>query len=139
MAESKMTLRNFALISRLCLGIAAVASPTSAWGPFTHQALGCQLLQAWGPQCYNTMASRSFVLGAAAPDAFKHTLPGGVTLHTFEFAGSQLLFAQQYYTGLSPDFDAVAYSRGFGAHLAADAVGHHSKGYLNREYDRPCP
>jgi hypothetical protein len=75
------------------------------------------------------------LLGAAAPDAFKKFLLDGAALHTFEFAGHQLLFARHYYTGSTADFDAVAYSRGYGAHIAEDAVGHHHDGYLTRGYD----
>lgn len=106
-----------------------------AWGPVTHQAFGCQLLEAWGPQCYHTVARRSFVLGSAAPDAFKKLAPGERVFHTLEFAGFQLRFALQQATGSHPDFDAVAYSRGYGAHLAEDAVGHHPGGYLPPQYD----
>jgi hypothetical protein len=75
------------------------------------------------------------VLGGAAPDAFKKFLGGGEALHSFEFAGYQLLFALQYVAAGAGDFDAVAYSRGFGAHIAADAVGHHHDGYITHQHD----
>lgn len=74
----------------------------------------------------------SFVLGASAPDAIKHLTS---KFHTFRFATFQYQFALTQ--SQSQTFSPLAFSLGYGAHLAQDFVGHYPTGYLTPEYDHP--
>jgi hypothetical protein len=116
-------------IFALALGL-VLSAPVAAWGPVTHQVFACRALAAYDSSCFATASGRSFVLGSSAPDAFKLYLEGGRELHTFEYAVFQLRYAQGNPGTTTANFDAVGYSRAFGTHLAEDAVGHHSDGYL---------
>lgn len=66
------------------------------------------------------------MIGSSAPDALK-TLNG--QFHTFSYAKFQLNYSVTHRGG---SFDSLAFSQGYGCHLAADAVGHHSGGYLSK-------
>jgi hypothetical protein len=83
---------------------------------------------------YNHIGSnstwRSYVLGASAPDAFKKLSP---TMHSLKFALVQYKLALKQ--PKTADFDPVAYSLGYGSHLAEDYVGHYKNGYITPEYD----
>jgi len=106
------------------------AAQALAWGPVTHQVFGCRLAGDGSDVCFTTAKGRSLVLGSSAPDAFKLFLPGGNPLHSSDFAAFQLRFAERDPAGTTPSFDAIAYSHGFGAHIAQDSVGHRKDGYL---------
>ena len=121
--------RALALALALALGC-ILSAPVAAWGPVTHQVFACRALDAYDSSCFAAASERSFVLGSSAPDAFKLYLEGGRELHRFDYAAFQLRYAQGNPGTTTENFDAVGYSRAFGTHLAEDAVGHHSDGYL---------
>ena len=114
----------------IVLGFLLIAGPVAAWGPISHQVFGCRALAAHDASCFETPSRRSFVVGQSAPDAFKLNLEDGRLLHRFDYATFQLRYAESHPEASSPKFDALAYSRGFGAHLAQDYVGHRPNGYL---------
>ena len=118
------------LLKRIALLTLLFAAPALAWGPVTHQVFGCRLTGDGSSVCFETAKDRSFVLGSSAPDAFKLYLPGGRALHNLDFAAFQLRYAERDPAAATPSFDALAYSHGFGAHLAQDSVGHQREGYL---------
>ena len=117
----------FSLISLLAL---AVAFEGLAWGPINHQLSGCRILGLDGSTCFATVARTSLVLGSSAPDAFKLYLDGDHRLHGFDYANFQLRYALEHPAPTSGEFDALAYSRGFGSHLAQDEVGYQAEGDL---------
>ena len=114
----------------IVLGFLLIAVPVKAWGPISHQVFGCRALAAHDASCFETRSRRSLVVGQSAPDAFKLNLEDGQLLHSFDYAAFQLRYAETHPEASSPKFDALAYSRGFGAHLAQDYVGHRPNGYL---------
>jgi hypothetical protein len=122
------------------LAVVAALSSVYAWGPASHQFWGCLTMNntvAVIPsytQCFksNNATWQSFILGAGAPDAVKKL---SYTMHSLKFAVIQHKFALTQ--PATPDFDPVAYSLGYGTHLAEDFVGHYKNGYLTPEYDHP--
>jgi hypothetical protein len=114
-----------------------VATPARAWGPYTHQWLGCGVLGTAGARCFDSVGRRSLLRGSVAPDALKLYLPGGARLHRWDFAGYLRRYARERYRDRAADLDAVAFADGFGAHLAEDAVGHQNPdGYLTPRWNR---
>jgi hypothetical protein len=114
-----------------------VATPARAWGPYTHQWLGCGVLETSGTRCFDSVGRRSLLRGSVAPDALKLYLPGGARLHRWDFAGHLHRFARERFRDGAADLDAVAFADGFGAHLAEDAVGHRNPdGYLTPRWNR---
>ena len=123
------SVRNLPFLFVFLLGLIG-AFPSHAWGPISHQVFGCRILGLDDSACFETPSGRSLVLGSSAPDAFKLYLEGGHRIHGFDYAGFQLRYAMEHTGPATPGFDALAYSRGFGSHLAEDEVGHHDDGYL---------
>ena len=136
LSHAHARLSQAAIVSAVKPGTLALAlgcllsAPVAAWGPVTHQVFACRALDAYDSSCFAAASERSFVLGSSAPDAFKLYLEGGRDLHRFDYAAFQLRYAQGNAGTTTENFDAVGYSRAFGTHLAEDAVGHHSDGYL---------
>eukprot|EP00771_Trimastix_marina_P000497 gnl/Trimastix_PCT/1516.p1 GENE.gnl/Trimastix_PCT/1516~~gnl/Trimastix_PCT/1516.p1 ORF type:complete len:287 (+),score=67.60 gnl/Trimastix_PCT/1516:39-863(+) len=99
-----------------------------AWGPFTHQILGCAPDRQ---TCGKNPISRSFILGSSAPDALKFINP---YYHSFDFADKLFNLAR---TSSSPsrDFDYLAFAQGYGAHLSEDYAGHHRNSILFPKYN----
>lgn len=102
-----------------------------AFGPVTHQQWACAVLGEPAGVCLSTVQGRSFALGSSAPDALRDGLAHGDVFHTLYFAAVQYELARTW-KSTSTGFDAIAFSRGYAAHLAEDLVGHHANGLLDQ-------
>lgn len=121
-------LRKLVLILGIVLSLLP-ASAVFAFGPVTHQQWACAVLGEPAEVCLSTPRGRSFALGSSAPDALRDGLAHGEIFHTLYYAQLQYDLALSW-RSTSPGFDAVAFSRGYAAHLAEDLVGHHAGGLL---------
>ncbi|KAH3744329.1 hypothetical protein Pelo_14263 [Pelomyxa schiedti] len=106
-----------ALLLVVVVGLGCVCG----WGPVTHQSL------TYSEGQYEFLIEYPFQLGSYAPDALTTY---SYTWHSLEYAGYQLLFAASVYNSTDIDFDPIAYSMGYGTHLANDYVGFHDGGWL---------
>eukprot|EP00047_Mylnosiga_fluctuans_P005303 m.239683 g.239683 ORF g.239683 m.239683 type:complete len:267 (-) comp13521_c0_seq1:99-899(-) len=101
-----------------------LATCAAAWGPVTHQILGCEFADC------TSATNGSFVLGKSSPDAFL-TESDLTWVHSFDFAAWMLAYGIQnearYRTAT---FDPTQFSRGFFVHLIEDQISHHANGYL---------
>jgi len=102
------------------VAIVMLSVVVSGWGPVTHQSL------TFVESEYSFATDYSFQLGTYSPDAFTSFT---FAFHNLDYAASQLQYAILY-NSTDPDFDPIAWSLGFGAHLANDLVGFHPGGWL---------
>jgi hypothetical protein len=122
-----MNVKRLALAAVLALTLAAPAQAL-AWGNApTHFGILYDLVKPVSPALPPAVIanSQAFIQAAAAPDLAWTPLfktMGLTYVHSPEFAGSLLYVAKKSQNG---KWLAMAYA--WGAHLAADAVGHHSQ------------
>lgn len=114
-----------------------------AWGPVTHYTVSCAAVRpdATPADCMRGVVNYDLLTGSDMPDAFffgaqpfmeaSSCPPKAPALHDLAFAGFLFQAASMAPTGGA--FNANDFARGYGSHVAADAVGFGNKnGYFAR-------